>query len=285
MRHLTSPLALGLAAAALTLGGAGALTAGCGTTGQEHVTFAARAAGFAHGAGPVQFTTSTGWAVTLSEARVAVGPLYLNTLEPLACDGCESRSLIDRLSDALVPRAWAHGEDHLGAGRIAGQVTEQVEVDALSPTPVVMPRGGDGVDLPVRSAEVWLFNRDGAMRGAAIRVAGVAERTVDGRALRVPFRGALVADASITNAQTPLDLARRVRGIPVDLTLAEGGVLTVRVDPRQWFTGADFSELLEAAGADDEERVFSPMDNVGRAFLNAARSSRGVYTFEFGMTR
>jgi hypothetical protein len=277
-------VALGLVAATLTLGGAGALSAGCGDTGQQRVSFAARAAGYAHPEAAVRFTTSTGWTVTLSEARVALGPLYLNTLEPLACDGCESRSLIDRLSDALVPRAWAHGEDHLGAGRIAAQVTEQVEVNALSPTPVAMTRG-DGVDLPVRSAEVWLFNRDGALGGAAIRVAGVAERTVDGQAQRVPFRGALVADASITTPQTPLDLARRVRGIPVDFTLVEGGTLTVRVDPRRWFTGADFSELLEAPGAEGETRTFTPADNVGRAFLNAARSSRGVYTFEFGMTR
>lgn len=280
-----APVALSLAALALALGGAGALTAGCGTTGQARVAFAARAAGFEHPAGPVRFTTGAGWTVTLREARVAIGPLYLNTLEPLACDGCESRTLIDRLSDALVPRAWAHGEGHLGAGRIAAQVTEQVEVDALSPAPVAMGRGGDGVDLPVRSAEVWLYNRDGAMRGAAIRVAGVAERAVDGRAERVPFRGSLVADASITTPQTPLDLARRVRGIPVDFTLAEGGTLTARVDPRRWFTGADFAELVESAPLEGDERVFSPADNVGRAFLNAARASRGVFTFEFSMSR
>ena len=35
--------------------------------------------------------------------------------------------------DALAPRAWAHGESHLGAGQIVGQVTRQIEVDVLSP--------------------------------------------------------------------------------------------------------------------------------------------------------
>jgi len=275
-----APVVLALAAFALALGGAGAVTSGCGDTGQRRVAFAARAAGFERPAGEVRFTTSTGWTVTLREARVAMGPLYLNTLAPLACDTCEARTLIDRLSDALVPRAWAHGEGHLGAGVIAAQVTEQVEVDALSPTPVPMGRGGDGVDLPVRSAEVWLYNRDGALRGAAIRVAGVAERTADGQTTRVPFRGALVADASITTPQTPLDVARRVRGIPVDFTLAEGATLTARVDPRRWFTGADFAELLEGAAEEGGERVFTANDNVGRAFLNAARASRGVFTFQ-----
>jgi hypothetical protein len=116
-----------------------------------------------------------------------------------------------------------------------------------------------------------------------MRVAGVAERAADGQTLRVPFRGALVADASLTTPQTPLDVARRVRGIPVDFTLAEGATVTVRVDPRRWFTGADFSELLEGATVTDGERVFSPSDNVGRAFLNAARASRGVFTLQLTM--
>jgi hypothetical protein len=280
---IRAPWLLALSALALALGGGGLLTAGCGSTGQQRVTFAARAAGFERPAGELRFTTNTGWTVTLREARVALGPLYLNTLEPLACDTCEARSLLDRLSDALVPRAWAHGEGHLGAGIIAAQVTEQVEVDVLSPAPVAMGRGGDGVDVPVRSAEVWLYNRDGGLRGAAMRVAGVAERTADGQTLRVPFRGALVADASLTTPQTPLDVARRVRGIPVDFTLAEGATVTVRVDPRRWFTGADFSELLEGATVTDGERVFSPSDNVGRAFLNAARASRGVFTLQLTM--
>jgi len=277
---IRAPWLLALSALALALGGGGLLTAGCGSTGQQRVAFAARAAGFERPAGDVRFTTNTGWTVTLREARVALGPLYLNTLEPLACDTCEARSLLDRLSDALVPRAWAHGEGHLGAGIIAAQVTEQVEVDALAPAPVAMGRGGDGVDVPVRSAELWLYNRAGALRGAAMRVAGVAERTLDEQTTRVPFRGALVADASITTPQTPLDVARRVRGIPVDFTLAEGATVTVRVDPRRWFTGADFAELLEAATLEDGERVFTPADNVGRAFLNAARASRGVFTVQ-----
>jgi len=280
-----TPLALAFTALTFTLGAGAMLTLGCGTTGQARVSFAARAAGFVRPPGELRFTTNTGWTVTLREARVALGPIYLNTLEPLACDGCESRSLFQRLSDALVPCAWAHGAMHLGAGRIVAQVTEQVEVDVLSPVPVAMGRGGDGVDLPVRSAEVWLYNREGALRGAAIRVAGVAERMTQDGPERVPFRGALVADASITTPQVPLDVARRVRGIPVDFTLTEGGTLTARVDPRRWFTGADFSELLLRADEEAGERVFTPADNVGRAFLNAARASRGVFSFEFSHAR
>lgn len=275
---------LALLAGGLTLGGAGALSVGCGdTTGQLRVAFAARGGGFEHPDGPVRFTNSTGWSVTLTEARAALGPVYLNTLAPLACEGCEARArLLDALSDALAPRAWAHGESHLGAGQIIAQVTHQIEVDVLSPALVAVPGGGDGLDARARTAEVWLFNRDGALRGAAVRVAGVAARGEGAEHIEVAFEGSLVADASITTAQTPLDVARRVRGIPVDVTPRDGGVLTVRIDPRGWFQGADFSELVALPSDGGGVRTFSPNDNVGRAFLNAARAARGVYTITFG---
>ncbi len=279
-----APWCLAALAGALSLGGAGALTAGCGdTTGQRHVTFAARAGGFEHPEGPVRFATNTGWTVTLTEARVAVGPVYLNALTPLACDTCQARaSLVERLADVLAPRAWAHGESHLGAGQVVGEVTRQVEVDALSPALVDVPGGGDGLDTPARSAEAWLYNRDGALRGAAVRVAGVASR--EGAELR--FEGALVADAAtLATPQAPLEVARRVRGIPADVTLREGGALTVRVDPRRWFQGADFSELMAAPEGASGARAFSTADNVGRAFLNNTRASRGVFEITFAAPR
>lgn len=282
MKNTLASWSLALAAAALSLGGAGALTAGCGdTTGLRRVTFAARAGGFEH-AGPATFTTRAGWTVTLTEAAAAVGPVYLNSLEPIACDGCQARATLDALSNFFVPRAWAHGEAHLGAGQIVAQVTRQVVVDVLSPALVAIPGGGDGLDLRARTAEAWLYNHDGATRGAAIRVAGVASRTVDGSTAEVPFSGALSADESITTAQAPLDVARRVRGIPVDITPEDGGALTIRVDPRGWFDGADFSELAAAPLDDRGAHRFTGADNVGRAFLNNARAARGPFVIAFG---
>ena len=276
--RLTSWL-LALGAASLTLGGAGALGLGCGdSTGQDHVSFAVQVGGFAHPAGPVQTTTRAGWTITFTRADVALGPVYLNTLAPLACDTCSARATVRRrFEDFFVPRAWAHGESHLGAGLVVGQVTRQVRVDALSSEVRAIDGGGDGIDLEVRSAEVWRYNLDGAV----IRVAGTASRTVDGANVEVPFEGSLVADESITTAQAPLDVARRVRGIPAALTLSEGGTLTVRVDPRGWFEGADFRELTTHAPTVRNTFAFSPADNVGRAFLNNARASRGVYSFAF----
>ncbi len=272
---------LALSAAALSLGGAGALSSCGDTTGLRHVTFAARAGGFEHPDGPVRFTTRTGWSVTLTEAHAAVGPVYLNALEPIACDGCQARSIVDSIGELVVPRAWAHGESHLGAGQIVGQVTHQIAIDVLSPSLVEVPGGGDGLDQRAHTAEAWLYNREGPTGGAAIRARGTASRTLDGVTTEVTFAGALVIDESIANAQTPLDVARRVRGIPVDLTPSDGGALTIRVDPRHWFDGADFSALtplpVDAQGA----HTFTLGDNVGRALLDAARAARGVYAITF----
>lgn len=282
MKNTLVSWSLALTAAALSLGVGGAFTAGCGdTTGLRRVVFAARAGGFEHD-GPTRFTTRTGWTVTLTEAAAAVGPVYLNSLEPIACDGCQARAPTDALARFFAPRAWAHGESHLGAGQVVGQVTHQVVVDALSPALVAIPGGGDGLDLRARTAEAWLFNHDGPTRGAAIRVAGVASRTVDGSTTEVPFSGALSADESIATPQSPLDVARRVRGIPVDITPDDGGALTIRVDPRGWFEGADFSELAGAPVDARGARAFTGGDNVGRAFLNNARAARGAYAITFG---
>jgi hypothetical protein len=267
---------LALLAGVFSLGGAGALSTGCApSTGGDHVTFSVRGGGFEHPDTPVRFTTNSGWNVTLLTARIALGPVYLNTVAPLA-----HHNVIQRVSDFLVPSAWAHGESHLGLGQIVGQVTQQIEVDVLSSNTVEIPSGGDGIDLPVRSAEVWLYNREGSMGGTAIRVEGTAERDIEDRHEQVHFRGALVIDASIATPQTPIDVARRVRGIPVDFTLAHGGVLTMRVDPRTWFQGADFSELLSK----NDVVNFTLADNVGRAFVNATRASRGVYDLRFSST-
>lgn len=250
---------------------------GCGDeTGAARVTFSARAGGIERDATqPMRFTTDTGWTVTLTTARMAVGPLYLNTLEALQAD---RRSPLRRAAEGLfMGTAWAHGADHLGAGQVIGQVTTQIEVDLLAPTPVELPGGGAGIDAPARTAEAWLYNRDGELGGAAVRVQGVAER--EGVSLR--FAGALVIDASLATEVTPLEAARRVRGIPVNFTLAQGGALTVRIDPRGWFTHADFSELASATVDPEAVREFSLRDNVGRAFADNVRASRAVYAFTF----
>lgn len=253
----------GLALASLSL-------TACGdTTGGARVAFAVRVGGVERAErGVLTFETDQSWRVTLTEARIAVGPIYLNTIAPVVA----RRSLGDKLSDLFISSAWAHGETHLGVGRVVGQVTTQVLVDVLDPTLVAIPGGGDGVDDRVQSLEFWYFN-DTAMQGAALRVAGVAEKGAD----RVSFEGALVIDERLATPQAPLDTARRVRGVPADFPLSEGGALTVRIDPTGWFRGADFSELLTLPEGASGRRRFSTDDNVGRAFVENVRGTRGMF--------
>lgn len=253
------------------------LLAACGdTTGSQRVTFAVEAAGPERDAAqPLAFDNDQGWSVTLTEARVALGPLYLNTLAPL-----EARLPVwQRLGDLLLPSAYAHGSSHLAAGRIVGQVTTQVELDTLGSAFVAIPGGGDGVGDAALTAEVWLYNRDGALGGAAVRAAGVARK--DG--MEVPFEGSLVIDQSLVTSGGSLDEARRVRGIPAALTLVDGGTLRVRVDPRGWFDGADFSELARGTARDGRYR-FTAQDNVGRAFAARVRA-RSVFSVSFAPPR
>ena len=256
-----------------------AVLAGCADpAGPQRVRFAVEAAGPARDAAQaLTFTTDQGWSITLSEARVALGPLYLNTLAPL--EGDRRSPIRRRIEDLLLPSAYADGESHLASGRIVGQVTTQVEVDALDPTLVALPGGGDGVNEPALTAEVWLYNRDGALGGAAVRVAGTARRDEQ----EIAFEGSLVIDQGLVGAGGSLDAARKVRGIPAAVTLVEGGALRVRVDPRGWFDGADFRELTGAAPRDGRYR-FTAQDNVGRAFLNHARA-RAAYSVTFSPTR
>lgn len=256
-----------LAMTLLALAGCGDATSGGRASFEVHVGGVERDA-----RAPMTFDNDQGWRVTLTDARIAVGPIYLNTLTPVVA----RRTLGDRVSDLFVRSAWADGALHLGAGRIVGQVTTQVVVDLLDPALQTLPGGGDGVLERVHSLEFWYFN-DPAIQGAAVRVAGVAEKGEQ----RVNFDGALEINEALATPQRPLEVARRVRGVPGDFELTDGGSLTVRVDPRGWFRGADFSELLARPASPEGVRTFDPTDNVGRAFIENARGVQGVFLPSF----
>jgi len=152
-------------------------------------------------------------------------------------------------------------------------------VDLLDPALQTLPGGGDGVLDRVQSLEFWYFN-DPALRGAAVRVSGTAERGSE----RVDFDGALLINDALATPSRPLEIARRVRGVPASFALANGGTLTVRIDPRGWFRGADFSELLSRPASRDGVHAFGVSDNVGRAFTENARAAQGMFLPEFAST-
>ena len=75
----SSPRSLGL----VVFGGL--LSVGCsGDTGSERFTFEASAAGVVGAPVPFTFANAAGWNVTLTQAEVTVGPIYLNVVPPLA---------------------------------------------------------------------------------------------------------------------------------------------------------------------------------------------------------
>lgn len=255
---------------------------GCGgTTGLRRVSFVTNV-GATESATPGSWTfaTRTGWNVTLTEARAALGPIYFNTLAPLeSARRAPSRThprtgVVAGLRALFVPLAHADGESHFGGGRIVAEVNEQREVDLLDPTLTPFARPTQGVDDTVRTAELWLYNRE-SMNNTVVRVRGSATR--DGRT--VPFSGALAIDPADATQEQPIDALRQVRGIPIEFIPDEEITVNLRVDLRPCFNNADFSELDSAELDRDGTHHFSKHDNVGASFNAGLRSVRGTWNF------
>lgn len=258
------------------------LLGGCDdTTGLSRLTFPMLAAGVERDAqAPLTLTTDTGWQVTLSEARVALGPFYLNTEAP-------PQARWRRL--ALVPEARADvGNDQIGAGRTIGQVLERVVIDGLDPRLQVVGQG-EGLSETAHSADALLLpplpGAAGVERDVVARVAGVATKSTEQGPKEVRFRGQVaLGTATLAMGQTLADL-RSVRRIGAVLELRAGGALTLRVDPRRWLRAADFTPLLDYPPdpADAEGRRLARADDgVGHALYQGLRArDPAAYQFRF----
>ncbi len=249
---------------------------GCAnTTGLRRLSFAARAGGVESATPSMTFATRTGWNVTLTEARAAVGPLYFNTIAPLETGRAPARTR-SRFGwrELFVPLAHAHGESHFASGRIVAEVNNQQEIDLLSPALSPFAAPAQGIDEPVRTAELWFYNRP-SLGDAAVRVRGTAAR--EGRT--IPFSGAFAIDPSEATQEQPIDTMRQVRGIPVEFVPDEEITVELRADLRPCFANADFSELEALPAQRDGTRRFSKRDNVGAGFEAGLRSARGTWLF------
>ncbi len=213
-----------------------ALGIGCsGSTGSQVFAFHAVARG-TDGAsgGAYTFTTPSGWSVTLTRARLRVGPVYVNHAVPIS----QSRST-----------------GGYSSGRYIAQVLAQVTVDALSPSPVPFGVDGEGVAEVAQTGEVWLLPDGGDDATPILEVAGTATRAET----TVPFAGALPIDSSwltpaspATPGESPLLALRQVTDIPVLFSTQPGGTLVVRVEPARWFDAvSDFSTLAGNGAAAD----------------------------------
>ncbi|MBU0551433.1 hypothetical protein KKB55_06055 [Myxococcota bacterium] len=251
----------------ITTKGAGllalALLLSCGgETAGENVTYRATLGGAASTGSPSAFETPEGWSVSLSEARMALGPIYLY--------GGEARGALAWLKPALLGVAVAcptHAQ--FDNGPVLGEILTQRAVDLLA-GPM---DGGEifGVKGTVASAEIHLHPPGeisagggdfGALGGESMRFVG--EATKGGEARR------FVATLTIPDE----GLMRIVESIPADGPLSEGSTLAVEVLVDQLFASVRFETLSER---DDEGRyLFKPGVQATAALLMAARA-RATY--------
>lgn len=176
-----------------------------------------------------RFRTTLGWDVTLEEACVSVGPIYLYA-EP-------GLSASRRAYDWLVPSAHAHpGVDHFNGGEVRGEWLEQVAVDLTAGGRLELgAREGiageaRSVTLALHPPQAGALGAPGCLRGHQAWVAGVAVR----EGVSVPFSGGLDIEAVGTK--------RRMQ-IATTVLVDERRRLVLTIDPRPWMDQVKFDEL------------------------------------------
>jgi hypothetical protein len=239
-----------------------------GTTGGDLLEVQAYAAGPVDAGPNLSFETGAGYRVSLSEARIFVGGVYLNRSRPTSVASDTSCSL---------------------PGIYVAQVLGGREVDLLSAEPQAFPGTGFATSEPSSTGEVWLA--DGDVNGAAsstvvLRVSGSAER----HGVSYPFQGkltigqnrALTPSDDALPGQNPICKQRIVSPIAVDLLAKPGQALLLRVDPRAMFGNVDFATLSRVG----EVYQFADQTGVDQASDNlyaGLRRSSGVYEFSWVM--
>ena len=203
-----------------------------GTTGDQVVDFEAAASGPADvvTGEPLSFQGSGGWQVTLTNARLQIGAIYL--VESMPVSGAEATSCI-------LP------------GNYVAQIVQGRQIDLLSNEPQSFPTLGHGSTLQALAGQVWLTGGDVDLADdptpptVILRVSGSAKR---GSELR-PFQAELtiagnrVSEAGAAAGGSTICEERIVSPIATSIRIQNGGALWLRVDPRWLFTNVDFGAL------------------------------------------
>jgi hypothetical protein len=196
----------------------------CGddSTGRSRITVDA----LVRGSDPT-LTTSTGWRVTISEARIVLGPL--RWYEGTALFG---RSLFERLLGVSV--AYAH-PGHYVAGEALADITTRRVVDLLRPGGTALPQG-NGVTGLAQSAYIELRTAEPALADAA---------GLHGGTLYV--RGEATRDGRTVRFDCAPELTLGVRGIPARGDMTASGRWDITIDIGAWIDRADFSLVADPA--------------------------------------
>ena len=236
------------------------------STGGDIITFHAAAAGPVDATSPMSFRSDSGFEVVLTHARLRIGAVYLNESAPIS---------VAQETSCFLP------------GLYVAEVTASLDVDLLSPVPVVFPGLGRGNTHRAVTGEVWLSGGDVNASNdntVILDIAGTA--TKDGVAW--PFDGVVtiggnravtVKDPALPGSN-PICKQRIVSPIPTDITLADGGTLTLRINPRAFFGNVDFSQLAQVQSAPPLYRFSDETDGQPNVNLyKGLRARLGVYTF------
>ena len=232
--------------------------AACGVTPGRSATVEVQARAIAEAGerDPLEFTTATGWRVTLREARVALGPLFV----------FGARDAVAQLRGALLPVARAHGGEGLFSMRpVLAELSEQRLVDlSEGVTSLGVAHGSEGIavdlTLLLDAPRGALGAAEGPLRGHHLWVAGVARRDSD----ELPFEGGL----DIPDEGT----LRHVEGLALDALVEDGGRIEIGIHPRRWLDAAHF-ERLPLPIALGAPRVITSASQVRGALYLGARSA------------
>lgn len=252
MNHLRHPAVLTpLLGALLSLSAA---RCGDDSTGRARITVDA----VVRGTDP-SLTTSTGWQVTLTEARIVLGPV--RWYEGAALFG---RSLFERLMGVSV--AWAH-PGHYVAGEALADITARRVVDLLRPDGTPLPQG-NGVTGLVQSAAIELRPAEGPIADAA---------TLHGGTLYV--RGDATKDGRTVRFDCAPVLTQVVHGIPARGDMNRSGRWDLTIDVGAWIDRADFSMAPAPATPGGVVTLTE-----GQAFNAVTRTAPAASGFRFAWT-
>jgi hypothetical protein len=244
----------------------------CGTTGGKLIRFPFRAGGMSRPTGgPLTFTTSAGWTVTLQTGRIALGPFYFNTSPPPT--------------------------DAFRGGLVVIEVTKQVILDVLDPALKDVAGGADGETEHSLVCEIGLLPPDGFASASDRQLLsngipgctafpapgtcpfGYVAGTATKGATTVPFAGPIAIPPNLVNQLNPLVALQRVNGATAPLSFTEQTqAVEMRVDPRPWFDSVDFSALVggtQVAG----NFTWDTGSSFQSALLGGVQQKNGVYAF------
>jgi hypothetical protein len=216
-----------------------AVVACVGTTGGQVVDFPAAASGASDATSPFLFneTTASGhtWHVSLTQATLHVGAVYLDVAAPISGAG----DLTCVLPGTYVAEVLGTPLD----GGLPG-----LDVDLLDPTPQPFPSYGHGTTTPALVGQVWLTGGDINTIPSITPILFVAGTATDDAGANIPFEGSITigsnrSSPNATNGSNPICKQRIVSPIPTTAMVATTGTLLVRVDARRLFDNVDFGQL------------------------------------------